>query len=192
MRERWKPIPGYEDCYAVSDRGRVKRIAHVGYWTKRPPKLLAPRPNKYGYIKFHLCKDGVRKDSVAHRLVWLAFCGPIPRHLQINHLNGDKSDNRLCNLEVCTQSQNAAYSFRVLGRPAPSGGSLVGSQRPSAKLKEADIPRIIALYRTGKYRQKDIGKMYGVSQRMISLITRREYWRHVQVEANPQHSQKML
>ena len=178
--EVWKPILGYEDCYAVSDQGQVKRTAHTGKWINRPPGLLAARIKIKGggYAVFHLCKDGVRKDCPAHRLVWTAFNGPIPAGLQVNHLNGNKTDNRLCNLEVCTLSQNMQHAYRVLKIPAPNNPS-PGSKNGSAKLSEADIPAIVALYRTGKYRQKDIGKMFGVSQRMISLITRREKWQHV-------------
>ena len=179
MKERWKPVLGYEDCYAVSDRGQVKRTAHVGYWIKRPATLLAPRL-KRGYVTFHLCKDGIRKDPHAHKMVWEAFNGPVPAGMQINHLNGNKADNRLCNLEVCSQSQNMQHAYRVLKIPAANNPSY-GSKNGSAKLTEADIPAIIALYRTGKYRQIDIGKMYGVSQRMISLITRGEKWQHVSV-----------
>jgi len=178
MSEVWKPIPGYEDCYAVSDRGRVKRTAHVGYWAKRPPKPLAPRPKRDGYVTFHLCKDGIRKDRNAHRLVWEAFNGAVPAGMEINHLNGNKGDNRLTNLEVCSRSHNLQHSFRVLKRPPPNNPNY-GSKNGAAKLTEADIPRIIALYQTGTYHQRHLAEMYGVSQRMISLIVRREKWQHV-------------
>jgi hypothetical protein len=173
MREIWKPVSGYEDCYAVSDQGRIKRTANFG---SRSKGLLAQRP-KRGYVTFHLCKNGVRKDRYAHKLVWEAFNGPVLTGKQINHLNGNKIDNRLCNLEICTLSQNMQHAYRVLKIPAPNNPSY-GSKNGAAKLTEADIPAIIALYRTGKYRQKDIGKMFGVSQRMISLITRQENWQH--------------
>ena len=178
MKETWKPVLGYEDCYAVSDQGRVKRTAHVGIWAKRPPKPLAARPKYDGYVTYHLCRDDIRKDRSAHRLVWEAFNGPIPAGLEINHLNGNKADNRLCNLEVCTRSQNLRHSFRVLKRPAPNNPNL-GSKNGAAKLTEADIPVIFDLYELGEWTQKEIGKKFGVSQRMISLILRREKWQHV-------------
>ena len=177
MKEQWKPVLGYEDCYAVSDRGQVKRTANFG---SRSKGLLAARPKYDGYVTYHLCRDGIRKDAPAHRMVWEAFNGPIPAGMQINHLNGIKGDNRLENLEVCSQSQNLQHAYRVLKVPAPDNPSF-GSKNGAAKLTETDIPAIIALYRTGKYRQKDIGKMYGVSQRTISLITRREKWQHVPI-----------
>lgn len=173
MSEVWKPIPGYEDCYAVSDRGRVKRIANFG---SRSKGLLAPRV-KRGYVTYHLCKNGIRKDPSAHRLVWEAFNGAIPAGMEINHLNGKRTDNRLCNLEVCSKSQNLQHSFRVLKRPPPNNPNH-GSKNGAAKLTEADIPKIFALYRAG-VRQQDIGRQFGVSQRMISLIVRREKWQHV-------------
>jgi len=174
MRETWKPILGYEDCYAISDHGRIKRTANFG---SRSSGLLAPRV-KRGYVTYHLCKDGIRKDPLAHRLMWETFNGSIPAGMQINHRNGKKTDNRLANLEIVSRSQNMQHAYRVLKIPAPNNPSL-GSKNGCAKLTEADIPAIVALYRTGKYRQIDIGKMYGVSQRMVSLITRREKWRHV-------------
>lgn len=173
----WKPVLGYEECYSVSDEGCVARTATYGKNPRTVLKQLAPRTKKK-YVTFHLCKDGVRKDPLAHRLVWEAFNGPIQEGLEINHLNGITSDNRLTNLEVCSRSVNMQHSFRILKR-APANNPNLGSKNGTSKLKEADIPAIIELYRSGRFLQKDIGKMFGVSQRTISLITRREKWRHV-------------
>lgn len=176
--ENWKPVVGFEDCYSVSDLGRVARTSLTRKRTKPIWRLLAKRPNKFGYIKYHLCKDDIRYDKTAHILVWTAFKGQIQEGAQINHINGNKADNRLSNLEVCTRSQNMIHAYRVLKIPAPNNPSF-GSKNGSAKLSESQVAEILSLYASGKYRQKDLGKKFGVSQRMISLITRREKWQHV-------------
>lgn len=177
MKINWKPIPGYEDCYVVSDSGQVARVKTYGAKPKAVWKLLAPRIKNGGYVTFHLCQDGIRKDPVVHRMVWEAFCGPIPDGLEINHKNGIKTDNSLANLEVVTRSENHIHRYRVLNHPAPNNPS-PGSRNGCSKLSERDIPEIVRLYQSG-LRQKDIGKEYGVSQRMISLILRGEKWQHV-------------
>lgn len=178
MSEKWKPILGYEASYSVSNLGAVARTRTYGKKPRKVWKPLAPRKKKHGYIAFHLCQDGIRKDPLAHRMVWEAFKGPIPPLMEINHLNGNKTDNRLCNLELLTRSANLQHSFRVLKRPAPNNPSF-GVKNGASKLTEDDVRKIRSLYQTGKYRQVDIGKKFGVSQRMISLITRNEKWRHV-------------
>ena len=185
MTEKWKPVYGYEDCYAVSDRGNIVRTSLTRRNTTqiwRPVKLQIHRD---GYTKVMLSKDKVRSWHQGHRLVWETFNKPIKNGMQINHLNGKKADNRLSNLEVCTPSQNTAYSFRVLGRAAPNNPSY-GSKNGSAKpWIDQYFEEIIALYATGKYRQVDLAKRFGVSQRLISFITRRENWRRVPPAASP-------
>jgi hypothetical protein len=178
MIEEWKPVYGYEDCYAVSDRGNLvrtsltkKRVTQI--W--RPLKLKTHRD---GYKMIGLCREKIKSFRQMHRLVWEAFNGPIKPGMQINHLNGKKDDNRLSNLEVCTKSQNAIHSFRVLGRPAPNYPSL-GSKNGCAKLNEKQVSEILALYATGEYRQQDLAEKFGVSQVAVSLITRRKKWQHV-------------
>ena len=95
--ERWLPIPGYEDIYEVSDRGRVRKIA------------LKPSFNKKGYPLVSLSRDGVAQKFLVHRLVMLAFAGPCPDRLMVRHLNGDPTDSRWPeNLVYGTAVENAA------------------------------------------------------------------------------------
>lgn len=176
--ERWKPVVGFETCYAVSDQGRVARIATYGKVPSAIHKICAPRIKSDGYVSYHLSFLGKARDAPAHRLVWAAFEGPIPDHLEINHKNSKRSDNRLENLELLTRSQNAAYAFSHNGRK-PANNPQRGSRNGSAKLSEADIPEIIRLYDSGLMAW-EIAQKYGVTNTCISTIIRGETWRHVE------------
>jgi len=178
---RWKPVLGFENCYQVSDDGQVARTSTYGSNPKPKWKEVAKRPKWDGYITYHLCQGGKRTDPFAHRLVWEAFNGPLPPNLEINHKNGDRSDNRLDNLEAITRSENMKHKFRVLRCPPPNNPS-IGSDNGSAKLTEADIPKIFAMYRSGKY-QYEIAEIFGVTQTLISMIIRRKIWQHVRHES---------
>jgi hypothetical protein len=117
--EIWKPIPGYEGLYEISNNGRVKVLERVVL--SRCPRKRKERILGFGsrgkYRSVGLTKDGVRKHHAVHRLVTLAFVGepPTPFH-QPNHKDGDPGNNRDDNLEWMTFSENIVHSYRVLGR----------------------------------------------------------------------------
>jgi hypothetical protein len=180
MGRRWAPVLGYENCYQVSDDGLVVRTMTYGANPKPRWKPVAKRPKRDGYITFHLCKDGERKDPLAHRLVWEAFNGPIPEEVEINHKNGIRSDNRLENLELLTRSENMKHKFRVLKCPAPNNPN-PGSKNGCAKLTEENIPTIFAMSRSGMY-QYEIAKRFGVSQRAIGRILLGQGWKHSSID----------
>lgn len=176
--EQWKPCLGYEDCYAISDLGRLVRTATYGRNPKPCWKIRAPALKK-GYRSFHMCRDGISQYRLAHVLVWTTFKGPVPEGLEINHKDGDRDHPALTNLELMTRGENAAHSFQVLGR-ANFNVPQLGSRNGSAKLTEKDIPEIFRLYAEGMY-QWQIAERFGVSQPAIGMILRREKWRHVSV-----------
>jgi hypothetical protein len=179
MQENWRPIPGYEDCYAVSDQGRIARTATYGKNPQPRWKIMKPRRKRGGYMVAHLCKDGKDRDLMVHRLVWAAFGGDVPDGLEVNHKSGDKADNSLSNLEVVTKSENMLHAFRVLGRK-PTYKTQYGSQQGCAKLTEGDIPDIFRLHRDGlNYRQ--IAARYYVTPECIGYVIRRKQWRHVDI-----------
>lgn len=97
---QWKIIPGFEK-YKVSDTGLI--------WSEYKQDYLTPSANKKdGYVRVSLRKDKKGHTLLLHRLVMLSFVGnPNKRH--VNHKNNTKTDNRLCNLEYVTPSENMLH-----------------------------------------------------------------------------------
>ena len=106
--EIWKPIPDYSN-YMVSNLGRVKSINwHRG----KIEKYIKPYITHKGYLRIRLTKDAITKQFSIHRLVAKTFI-PNPDNLpQVNHINEDKTDNRVENLEWCTNEYNHNYGSR--------------------------------------------------------------------------------
>lgn len=109
INEIWKDIPGYEGLYQVSDYGRVRSLNYLGHEGK-VKVLRIVIANGYYYLTLY--KDGKKKGFRVHRLVVTAFIGPIPRGMVVNHINENKLDNRLSNLEICTQKYNNNWGTR--------------------------------------------------------------------------------
>lgn len=176
MSVEWRPVVGYEECYAVSDEGFVVRTATYGRFPRPRWKPVTPRLKK-GYLVFHLCKDGVRKDVPGHQITWKAFFGEVPEGFEINHINSKRGENGLGNIELMTRSENAAYAFSHNGRK-PSNNFSHGSKSGMSKLVEADIPKIMEMHRSGMF-QTDIAKLFNMTGTNINSIVRGKTWRHV-------------
>ena len=108
--EIWKDIKDYEGLYQVSNYGRVKSLG------RKKGGGLSDRyignEDKQGYIKVCLSKNGKVKHWQIHRLVYETFIGLIPDGMVINHKDQNPSNNRIENLEVCTQKENVNYGNR--------------------------------------------------------------------------------
>ena len=104
--EYWRPISGYIDLYDVSNFGRVRSLK---YGKIRILKLFKP---KDGYLQVQLWKNHNYKNYKVHRLVYEAFNGPIPEGMQVNHINEDKTDNQLENLNLMTPKENCKWGTR--------------------------------------------------------------------------------
>lgn len=116
MVEIWKNIPGYEGLYDASNWGRIRSLDHWrdsgagGYIQKG--RILKQFKNKRGYLYVGLSKGNEIKRLRVHRLVYEAFKGEIPERLQVNHINEDKTDNRLENLNLMTSKENTNWGTR--------------------------------------------------------------------------------
>lgn len=158
--EQRKPVPGWEDLYEVSDQGRVKNIA--GH-------LRKCSVGAQGYPVVDLKSAGNRKTYTVHALVLLAFVGPRPKGYECRHLNGVRSDNRLCNLAWGTPAENDDDRRK-------HGTFVQGERHGAAKLTEQDI-RLIRLSTSS---QASIARRFNISQSSVSMIKSRQRWAHVQ------------
>lgn len=173
--ELWLPVVGLEAYYAISNKGRLKRTGRALTKQSGPTyvgKVLSPPLNSYGYPIAMLCGGiGKRRSVTIHALVAAAFFGPCPVKKEINHIDGNKTNNTVENLEYVTHQENRLHATRVLGHA-------IGSKNYASKLTEADIPIIRARLAAGEF-QRAVAADYGVSQVTISHISKRMVWTHV-------------
>lgn len=169
MREEvWKEIPGYSGLYFASTLGRIKRIQyqhpkrskHTKEYFLRtvPEKILAgSKVSKKGYARVNL-ND---KVHFVHRIVAEVFLGPAGG-LQVNHKDGNKTNNAVENLEYVTNQQNRNHAVRHNLHPNRSNGF--------CKVSMSECVAIREMYNAGKLFQWEIANMYGVCQQTISQI----------------------
>jgi hypothetical protein len=114
--EIWKDVPGYEGIYQVSDIGNVKSLSrellHKGkYPITTKEKILKPGLSGNGYLTVRLCNNNSRKTINVYMLVAMAFLNHKPdgtHKICIDHINNDKTDNRLVNLQLISQRENTS------------------------------------------------------------------------------------
>ncbi len=123
-QEIWKDIVGYEGCYQVSDKGRVRsvdRIAHNRYGTfLRKGQIVKSYTGVYECIT--LCVDGVKYLTGVHRVMARAFIPNPENKPQVNHINGIKTDNRLDNFEWVDRAENQEHAYSI-GLQKPKKGA---------------------------------------------------------------------
>lgn len=145
--EVWKDIPGYNGDYQASNFGRIRNVNFGNQWGKFKRKSpLIMKPNKSHTYDMVTIKG---KARTVHRLVASAFFGE-NKTLVVNHIDGDKRNNAIYNLEFCTSKQNSIHAFRVLGI-TPKTKGMHGKDFSSSK-------PVIAFSKDGK----DIKRYEGV------------------------------
>ena len=111
MQETWKSIKGFEKRYEVSNLGRIKSIG--GKSNHKKDIIMKQIINHKGYLQLVLRKNNMPHHCIVHRLVAQAFI-PNPDNLpQINHIDGNKQNNRVDNLEWCDNSYNQIHANKL-------------------------------------------------------------------------------
>jgi hypothetical protein len=110
--EIWKDIKDYEGHYQVSNLGNIKSLQRVDSIGRNVnEKVLKFKINRYGYYNVELYNRGKSKTLKVHRLVANAFLEKDNKRLEVNHIDGDKSNNSVNNLEWCNRSENIRHSY---------------------------------------------------------------------------------
>lgn len=173
MVEQWKPVVGYEQTHEVSNGGRVRSVERLDSLGRRwAGRELRQAGTNSGYRMVTLCANGHVRPRTVHRIVAEAFCSGASPGLQVNHINGDKVDNRACNLEWCTQTENIQHSVAIGAR------FYKGDRCPSAKLTEAKVKEIRRRRSDGES-LASLAREYGVSETGLSSAATGRTWAHI-------------
>lgn len=174
--EEWRPIPNLLNEYDVSDFGNVRSVSVFPSRAGRQRgRVLSSNVNRKGYLWFRVCPlDGKSFSMTVHKAVALAFIGPRPDGMQINHKDGDKTNNTPANLEYVTCRENIRHAWANGFNNAEHGR---GEKNNFAKLTADDV---IAIRRLDAEMTRDgLAELYGVSSTTISHIVNRKTWKHV-------------
>lgn len=169
--ELWLPITEWENCYAVSNMGRVKSLRFKN--GTFPGRILRAGKKRNGYVAHNL-RNGKRNVHISvHRLVASAFLFPVEGKSTINHKNGIKTDNRADNLEWVSPKENTAHSIHVLGK------SHKGEASGMAKMTDALVIQLREMYAETEFGYGRLATMFDINRITVRDIVKRRTWRHI-------------
>lgn len=170
MTEEWRKVVGWP-AYEVSNMGNVRRVG--GQRLPQGMRLRKLKLSKSGYMEVALWSGGSGKTShyLVHRLVAAAFIGPAGGR-DVNHIDADRKNNRVENLEYVTKRQNV-YHCMALGRHAR------GTRIHGAVLNEVVVKQVREKLALG-IPQTHIADDLGVSKCLVHLIAKGKTWRWVE------------
>lgn len=177
-----KDIPGYEGLYAVTDSGEV--WSYPKTWTdtlgreySRPGAYLKHQKHTGGYRCVRLKNDDGYKQHFVHRLVAASYIENPYRLKEVNHIDCDKTNNHVSNLEWASRRQNTDHAL-AYGRYAGPNSPRNGSEHPGTHLTDMDVKIIRYLYIRGVPVSKMMD-IFFIAKTTLHQIVRRETWTHL-------------
>lgn len=180
MEEVWLPISGFEKNYRVSNFGRIKSLKRKtirkdGKTLKIRERIMKLATGNHGYKKVVLQKNKTKTYRV-HRLVATAFISNPENKPCVNHKNGIKTDNRVENLEWCTQKENINHAINT-GLIKYKRNSNIKNRPKQKKLNQKQVDEIRKKYIPWKYSTYKLAKEYFVSAEQIHNIVTGVSWK---------------
>lgn len=168
--EIWKPVSGYAGLYEISSLGRLKALHKVvlksnGRRKTMVERIMRPSINSWGYAVTTIVGTIGRKNVKIHRLVAEAFLPNPKNKTDVNHIDSDRTNNILSNLEWCTRKENMVHAAI--------------NNRIKTKLTISDVLQIRGEWNPLTMTRKELGKKYGVGATMIGNIIHRKQWQNV-------------
>lgn len=162
MEEEWRDIKGYEGFYQVSNFGIVRSLDRL-VTAKDNRKLhirgvtLRLSKNRNGYLQVMLCKGNKPKHHRVHRLVAENFLPRVSYKPDVNHIDGNKSNNRITNLEWCNKSENMRHSCNILGnKPVNPSGINARGNKP-IEMIDANTGKVVKTFCSRNIAAEEIG-----------------------------------
>lgn len=177
--EIWKDVEGYEGYYQVSSLGRIKSLERVvarstGKTIVFKESILSPSSYPGEYSRVYLFVNSKKKSKYIHRLIAQAFIPNLENKPEVNHKDGDKSNNNKSNLEWATRSENMRHAVdtKLLINKR-------GEEVHTAKLTEEGVLKIREMLKSGVLSDKEIASMFGIKTNTLYYIRKRLTWKHV-------------
>ncbi len=173
IKETWADVKGYENYYRVSSFGRVKSLERVvvhgdGTRTIKETMLVNILDNGYNHVS--LSVQGRATKIRVHRIVATAFIPNCNNKDTVNHIDGNKTNNNVNNLEWATIGENIRHAHKT------GLTNSHGENNTSSVLKYDEVVKIRDLHKTGKYLHRELAEMFGVSRRNIGYIVNKSSW----------------
>jgi DNA-binding XRE family transcriptional regulator len=178
--EIWKDIPEYEGIYQISNFGRLRSVTRTVIDSRTKAaytvygRIMKERYMPNGYIQACLCKDSKYRYFYIHRLVSEAFLENPNNLPQVNHIDCNKSNNSVDNLEWCTGKENGEHGSKNLLYKH-------GESHHMTKLSESQVREIKRLLKEGNITQINIAKMFSTNRTTIYNIKNEHTWKHVKI-----------
>ena len=175
MEEIWKDIEGYNGYYQISNHGRVKSLqrlvtGHKSEWQKEE-KIMKLSADKKGYSMIRLTLNSIKKTFTVHRLVALHFIERVPNKNQINHIDCDKTNNTVENLEWCDNSKNQTHAFQngLNKYTQKHREARIKRGLKERKLNSKQVEELKELRNSG-FTYKQLSERFGISGKMAEEI----------------------